>query len=285
MDLLTSKVFYKLIRRLGRSEVPSAALMQAIRGSGYLTTIRMLSLVPRGQWASAMIAFEGRKRSDGRFAIPLRGGHVANLRRQTTDGDVFWEVFVKGAYRLPSPSTSDRDPLTILDLGANAGLTSLYFLMRFPAARIIAVEPDPDNAAMARLNVSPYADRAMVLNAAVSSEDGLVRVCMGEYGTGKSAMSVRPTVAGDAEAVEALSMKTLMNRFDIARIDILKVDVEGAETSLLLGDRTWIDRTRVLAIELHNKDAERAFATQMRPTEWQISQIGNTRVAVRRGQS
>jgi FkbM family methyltransferase len=60
----------------------------------------------------------------------------------------------------------------ILDLGANIGITVADNARRYPGARLIAVELDPENAELARLNTAPWADRVELLQGAVWTEDG-----------------------------------------------------------------------------------------------------------------
>ena len=61
-------------------------------------------------------------------------------------------------------------PTAILDLGANVGYSSAYFLSKYPTARVVAVEPDPQNYALCCRNLSPFGERATVVKGAVWPE-------------------------------------------------------------------------------------------------------------------
>ena len=74
-------------------------------------------------------------------------------RPDTSDRTVFWQVFIDRQYAAVVPRIPPR---FVLDCGANVGYTTAYFLNRFPSARVVAVEPDPGNAALLRRNVAPY---------------------------------------------------------------------------------------------------------------------------------
>jgi len=74
------------------------------------------------------------------------------LRRQGGDMFIFHEVFCYEAYRPPRQIGSDVR--TVVDLGANIGLTTLYFQQYFPNASYLCVEPNPANAALLRRNVA-----------------------------------------------------------------------------------------------------------------------------------
>ena len=65
------------------------------------------------------------------------------------------------------------DPETILDLGANIGIASAWFRGRYPAARIVAVEPDPDTFAKLERNLGGD-DAVTLVQAAVAGESGEV---------------------------------------------------------------------------------------------------------------
>ena len=59
--------------------------------------------------------------------------------------------------------------------------------------------------------------------------------------------------AARIEKVEALSIPTLMRRYGLDWIDILKVDIEGAEKELFESAPGWIDKVQTVMIELHDR--------------------------------
>ena len=70
-------------------------------------------------------------------------------------------------------AVSGIDPETVLDLGANIGIASAWFRGRYPAARIVAVEPDPDTFAKLERNLGGD-DAVTLVQAAVAGESGEV---------------------------------------------------------------------------------------------------------------
>jgi hypothetical protein len=80
--------------------------------------------------------------------------------RGSSDMNVFRQIFAEDEYACLRSVSSPR---WILDLGANVGYSSAYFLSCFPTARVIAVEPHPGNFEMCRANLAPYGDRARVV--------------------------------------------------------------------------------------------------------------------------
>ena len=81
-----------------------------------------------------------------------------------SDLRVFAQLLANREYRCLDQS--DISGL-VIDCGANIGLSTLYFLTRFPNAHLIALEPDPDNFKMLARNTAAFSDRVTLLQAAV----------------------------------------------------------------------------------------------------------------------
>ena len=93
-----------------------------------------------------------------RYPIMLRGG-------ASSDGAVFRQIFIEQEYR-PLYGTSDVE--SVLDLGANIGVSAIAFLTTFPNARVVAVEPDPENHRICSQNLAAYGTRARAILGAVN---------------------------------------------------------------------------------------------------------------------
>lgn len=178
-----------------------------------------------------------KKRGTIRLRVPGLA-HPLTLRAGTSDLYMFEEVFLQGEYALEVP----LDPKLILDVGANVGFASVWFANRYPGAKIIAVEPDPSNAAVLRKNVEPYPN-VRVIEGAVWWES--TTLALDDQGD-KSGIQVR---AGDG-GVRAMTIPDLAGT---SKIDILKLDVEGAEKELFEHDPAWLANVGVLMIELHDR--------------------------------
>ena len=183
--------------------------------------------------------FLRKRKKHGTIALRIPGvAHPLTLRAGTSDLYMFEEVFLQGEYALDQP----LDPKLILDIGANAGFASVWFANRYPQAKVIAVEPDPSNAAVLRKNVEPYPN-VRVIEGAVWWES--TTVALDDRGD-KSGIQVR---AGDG-GVRAMTIDEIAGG---TKIDILKLDVEGAEKELFEHDAAWLARVGVLMIELHDR--------------------------------
>jgi FkbM family methyltransferase len=145
-----------------------------------------------------------------------------------------------------------QDPKWIVDLGANIGLASVFFLERFPGCKVLAVEPDPENIDICRLNLAPYGDRVTLIQAAVWPHRTRLNVSH-DFGDGLAwATKVVQSAPGEAGAVEGIDMPTLIGRTGGAEIDFLKMDIEGAELPLFSADTSWLGRVKALGVELHD---------------------------------
>jgi FkbM family methyltransferase len=173
---------------------------------------------------------------------PLDGQEVL-VRPGTSDIAIFWDTFAR-RYHLPPPELGS--PQVILDLGANIGLTMAYFACRYPQARVLGVELDADNVALARRNIAAWRNRCDVIHAAVWRSDGVVHY-RGVPG-GTSAYQVTATAEGTP--VRAVSIATLLREYH-GQVDYMKVDIEGAERELLRDGTDWATKVRCVKVELH----------------------------------
>ena len=195
----------------------------------------------------------------------LREGAVRIVvRHHTPDVLVLDEIFSQREYELPPPV---RDafaeatvPLAVLDLGANIGLFGAFVLVQYPEARIVALEPDPANAAIHEraIDANPRADWTLV-QAAAANEPGTLRFTPGGFSRSHAA-----DPGGDAIEVPA---DDVLPR--IAEADLVKIDIEGAEWPLLADPRFAETRAQAFVLEYHPEgcpgadprgEAERALA-------------------------
>lgn len=173
--------------------------------------------------------------------------HPIWARTGTSDAATFDEVFVAQEYELPF---ADFDPAHILDLGANVGYASIYFAARWPRAHILAVEPDARNAGLLARNTRPW-PRIARLQAAVWAHPA--RVCVANPADAANAFRMRELAEGPTDSIEAYTVTQLIERMGCARLDLLKMDVEGAEAEILRDGADWLDRIDTMVIELHDR--------------------------------
>jgi FkbM family methyltransferase len=181
-----------------------------------------------------------------RLQLP-RFAHPVWVRSRTSDVVTFEEVFVTKHYELPF---RDFVPRHILDLGANVGFTSVYFARHWPHARILAVEPEPTNVGLLKKNTSAW-PQITPCHAAVWARAG--RVSIANPSAEANAFRVSERVDGPASAIPALTVAQLIAQQGCSHLDLLKMDIEGAEAEILRHAGEWLDRVSVLVIELHDR--------------------------------
>ncbi len=164
-----------------------------------------------------------------------------SMRIGTADLDTYFQVMLNRDYDFHYP----RVPKVIVDAGAHIGLSSLWFAQRFPDATIVALELERSNFELLRNNTARHSN-IHPLHAAIWPTSGSVAVADATAATW--AFNAEPGVG-----VTALSVPDVMARFDIDRIDLLKLDVEGAERDVLRDSGVWIDRVDMLVAELHDR--------------------------------
>jgi len=173
------------------------------------------------------------------------GPTPVRIRSHTTDVSVLGEIVVSKGYDALVRHPRGR-PKLIVDLGANIGLVDRWFLARYPGAEVIAVEPEPTNVNTLRTNVAGLPVK--VVPAAVGLTERTVRLhtVTGEHGF---TMVGEPQPGSTCVEVPVVTMKAVLG--DAEAIDLLKVDIEGAEEELFSDCRDWIHKVHMLLVECH----------------------------------
>ena len=196
--------------------------------------------------ARGLRVFLGLRRRSGIVSLDLPGvKEPIRLRAATSDVDVFEQVFLLGDYDIRYPA----DPKLIIDGGANIGLASAFFANRFPSAKIVAVEPEETNFKMLIDNVRGYPN-VECLRAGLWNEPTSLRVK--DIGLGEWGFITEPN-PGRA-GIGSVTVGGLLDGSGLPEIDILKLDIEGAEKEVFSrGYQGWIRKVRMLVIELHDR--------------------------------
>ncbi|HEX4609793.1 MAG TPA: FkbM family methyltransferase, partial [Urbifossiella sp.] len=142
----------------------------------------------------------------------------------------------------------------VVDLGGNIGLTSLYLAAAFPRSRLLTVEPSPANREILEQNLAPLVrtGRCRICPGAVWHEDTTLDLSPPPDGVGFDAIQVTiATADGMRQPTPAYTVGTLMRTAGFPRIDILKIDIEGAETAVFRGPTDWLARVNTIAVEFH----------------------------------
>jgi FkbM family methyltransferase len=183
--------------------------------------------------------------------------HPFHFRHATTDKYVMADVLLDAQYDC---LTGRRNVRTILDIGANIGAASVVLLNAYPNATLLALEPDPGNFSVLQKNIAPYGARAIALRSALWHHAEPLSIERGAFRDGGEwSFQVRSNTGGDAE-VEGVTLAELMQRYGLNGIDILKVDIEGAERYVFESSISpCLPRIACIAIELHDDACREVF--------------------------
>jgi len=162
-------------------------------------------------------------------------------RARSSDAFVFRQHFLHAELDAGLPMAAD----VLVDAGANVGYAALFLARRFPAARVICVEVDSGNLALLARNVAGYPNIDVVPGGIWSHTTRLAI----ENPEGE-AFAFRVTERPDGP-IGAHGVDDLMRERGLARIDVLKLDVEGAEVEVFSSALKWIDRVDTILVEAH----------------------------------
>jgi FkbM family methyltransferase len=184
-------------------------------------------------------------RPEASVYLPRHKTHF-HLRPGTSDPAVFESFFVRRPYSLPPK----LDPKLIIDGGANIGCASLFFARKYSGATVLAVEPIPENARLCARNTA-HCPNVQVIEGALWPRAAWLGIESPDANT--DAFRVVETVQQQPGSLRAFTIPALMEMAKAERIDILKLDIEGAERELFAENADWITRVGVLIIELHDR--------------------------------
>lgn len=192
-------------------------------------------------------ALESAKISAAHYTELPSKPHSLKIRNRSSDIDVVVQHFGR---RELLDIDYPKKVRTILDLGANIGVSALALRSIFPDAEIIAVEMNTENFNLLKENCS-HDPLIKLENAAIWSEDGAV--CQVDVGDGEWALRVGDHPGKNLGEVPSFTFATILRKNKIDRIDVCKMDIEGAEVDVLMASwREIFSKTKVLILEIHH---------------------------------
>jgi FkbM family methyltransferase len=155
---------------------------------------------------------------------------------------IYDEMFRKEIYKFES---SKLNPV-IIDCGANIGLSIIYFKQLFPQAEITAFEPDPKIFKILKNNISSLAlQNVKVHNTALWKQEGELNF----YSEGADA----GRLLKDGDKDKPVRVKAVkLSRFIDRPIDMLKIDIEGAEYEVLNECASALHNVQRIFVEYHS---------------------------------
>lgn len=183
---------------------------------------------------------------------------------------IFFEPSLRSVYRSLQVVAKQGDQVIIMDIGSNRGQAARFFGQLFRNARIIAVEANPGLVKLLRRKTKHL--NIEILPVAVSDKPGVLpfyQCIFDEVSTleppnlqskylrfkSKVLMS-SPEEMYSVISTNATTIDRIVDELNIQSIDILKIDVEGHEYSVLLGAKVTLERKlpKYIQLEAHQDD-------------------------------
>jgi len=239
---------YKRVRQLVKAVIPSIVRSRLMSMTPTFA-IRMMLYILRFGVKDGLAMYHKIARAENgliRIGIPRISTPVV-LRANSSDIRSFGEIFVEEIYDLPVKL--NFRPKLIVDGGANAGYASVYFANKYSGARVVAIEPEETNFEILRANTSSYSN-IKIAQAAIWNRRAFMKI----ENPQDSKWTFR-VVESECEenGIPAVTVDEIMQSCNANRIDILKLDIEGAEKEVFSQGAAWMDKVNILIIELHDR--------------------------------
>ncbi len=180
----------------------------------------------------------------------FRGWKISYVNEVELD-EMLNELYNKNYYRF---MTSKKDPV-IYDVGALIGETVIFFKNQFPNAKVTAFEPSPRSFKLLKKNTQQnHLSDVRLINAAVSNVQGYLNFYIDTntdkpWGRGDSLKRTRFTNPHISKVVKVPAVK--LSRFINKNIDLLKIDIEGAETEVIQEIESKLKYVKQIILEYH----------------------------------
>jgi len=181
------------------------------------------------------------------------------VRNNASDVHVYKSVIECEKYDfIPS-----REVNVIIDAGANIGLASVYFAKKFPNAKIISIEPENNNYFFLEQNTKSYSN-ITTIQAALWDKVGeieLPNVSLDSWDfntsdasdDGELSVPTTTKLGLKMQSVKTVTVESLLSDYSLGTIDVLKIDIEGAEKEVFQNHSSWINDVSSIIVELHER--------------------------------
>jgi FkbM family methyltransferase len=196
-----------------------------------------------GRWVAGRFLFAGRA------AVEV-DGHLLHLAGERAPSLSLATAMLDGGYERATRQMIERllpEGGTFLDIGAHVGFYSLVAARKVgPGGRVFAFEPEPDNFRLLRRNIAENGhDNITAIPAAVCDRSGRGRIFVSRQGNDRHSLFPNPgsPMAERAEDVDTTTLDDFAGALGWPAIDLVKMDIEGAEPLALAGMHRLLDRS------------------------------------------
>jgi FkbM family methyltransferase len=193
------------------------------------------------------------------FRFKMRSGFEIEVPKKMLPP--FKESFFDGVYMqgFPPHKIPEGGALNIIDIGANVGYFSLFMFSRYPKASLYSYEPMPFNYGQLKKYQDHYQqfDWHTEQRAVADHRDGITLFSSTLDGFSTMASVFEEDRKGEQIAVETLTLSDVLDKYQLDRVNLIKLDCEGSEYAILYNcAEETLAKLELISIETHPGDSE-----------------------------
>lgn len=198
------------------------------------------------------------KEAQGLFSFPYKINNDIFrffIKKDSSDSRVFEQIILNEEYKTVLDEIKKRNIKveTILDLGANIGLSSIYLFAHLSPSKIIALEPSNSTCNRLERNVEHIASIKCIQKGIWSKNTFLKPDLSFRDGEDWSFRLVEDNEKSE-DGIEVTTINQLCKDENIRVLDLVKMDIEGGEAEVFQnGELDWLDKTNIIALEIHDE--------------------------------
>ena len=182
--------------------------------------------------------------------------HKYVLRKRTSDLKVFKQLVIEKEYQCVIDLISKHHVKinTVIDAGANVGLSMIFFKSIFPNVQIICIEPDKENCGLISTQIKENGYNNIYIEKAGLWFSTQYLEVKNDFRDGAK-WSLRVAAVDYETELKGISLKYLIDKYNLSQIDLLKIDIEGSEKVLFENNQFMecLSVTKIICIEVHEE--------------------------------
>lgn len=224
-----------------------------------IVRLRIISGIIReiSNWPAVFLNYGGIKKGKT-MNIRFRDGNSVKIKMPEKEGETsglisIWDIWINKIYNPKSFSIKEKD--TVLDIGANIGIFTLYASAIAKHGRIYSFEPFPGSCRRMAENIRiNRICNAIANNLAVSSSNSRKTFFISNSCSSLHSLH-RMKDMKESISVRAITLKEIIDSNRIKKVDFMKMDCEGEEYSIIYSTpRKYLEKIEKIALEFHNLD-------------------------------
>lgn len=191
--------------------------------------------------------------SDGTVKQSIESQTVYFNTRSTKEFQRF-QNFVGERAVIKDLLTSLEDGDVFYDVGANVGTYTCFAASKLESESVVSFEPEPQNARRLRENLELNNLGASILRVALSNQEGTIDLALSGEEAGEGEHSIATDSTSNTIEVKTTKGDSVADTFEVPKPSVVKIDVEGAEMSVIEGlQNTLQENCRLIYVEAHPK--------------------------------